>query len=62
MQLKDWYVVTTHVDKGGEEILSRFTPTGQMPWIDAGLLTFALQQDEREWIEDDASSEDDTFT
>jgi hypothetical protein len=62
MTLKDWYVITTHVDAEGDEIMSRFTRTGQMPWTDAGLLTFALQQDEREWQDDDAASDEDTFT
>ncbi|MDX6285166.1 MAG: hypothetical protein QOG53_651 [Frankiales bacterium] len=62
MQLKDWYVITTHTDDAGEEIMSRFTRTGQMPWIDAGLLTFALQQDEREWAEDEEDDEDATYT
>jgi hypothetical protein len=62
MRLKDWYVITTHTDDSGEEIMSRFTRTGQMPWTDAGLLTFALQQDEREWAEDDADDEDATYT
>ena len=62
MRLKDWYVITTHADDSGEEIMSRFTRTGQMPWTDAGLLTFALQQDEREWAEDDADDSDATYT
>ena len=62
MRLKDWYVITTHTDDDGEEIMSRFTRTGQVPWTDAGLLTFALQQDEREWAQDDADDSDATYT
>lgn len=61
-RLKDWYVITTHVDRDGEEILSRFTRTGQTPWTDLGLLRFAIQEGQREWAEDDAADESDTFT
>jgi hypothetical protein len=60
--LKDWYVITTHVLPDGEEVLSRFTRTGQPPWTDAGLLTFAAQEDEREWHEDDEALPGDTYT
>jgi len=59
MNLKDWYVITTHVDDQGDEIMSRFTRPGQMPWTDAGLLTFALQQDEHEWAEADVGTKND---
>lgn len=61
MRLKDWYVVTTHTDGQGEEVLSRVTRHGQMPWTDAGLLTFALNEDRREWQEDDAPTDSDTY-
>jgi hypothetical protein len=62
MRLKHWYVITTHTDDKGEEIMSRFAKTDQAPWTDRGLLTFALQQDEREWAEDDPDEPGDTYT
>lgn len=61
LRLKNWYVITTHTDDDGEEILSRFTRPAQMPWTDVGLLTFALNEDRREWQEDDAPTGDDTY-
>jgi len=60
LPLKDWYVITTHITDDGDEILSRFTRTGQPPWVDTGLLKFALDSDLREWAEDDQG--DGTYT
>lgn len=62
MQLKDWYVITTHTDADGEEVLSRFTRPKQMPWADRELLSFALESDRREWAEDDTPRPGDTYT
>lgn len=58
--LKDWYVITVHLDSDGEETMSRFTRPNQPPWTDTGLLTFAAQQEQREWAEDDVDDEDST--
>lgn len=56
-RLKDWYVITTHLDEGGDETLSRFQKNQLAPWTCLGLLTFALDQERREWAEDDVQEE-----
>lgn len=53
MRLQDWYLITLHSDDAGEHILSRFNAPAQMPWTARGYLDFALEQERREWAEDD---------
>lgn len=62
MRLKHWYVIVTHIDEAGNEVLSRFSGPNQMRWTDAGLLTFALRSEERESAEEEGSDPDPTYT